>query len=117
MSNEEMQKKMDFIVEQQAQFVVDIHELHVAHGEMTTKHNHLTEAMTAVVGWIGKLAQGQSELTEAQKRTDAQIAETNAQVAETHERLNIFINVVERFINEHRNGRTPSGNEEPEAPK
>ncbi len=63
---------------------------------MARKFSSLTDAMTTVVGWIGKLALGQTELTEAQTHTEAQVAETN-------EHLNVFINVVERYINEHRN--------------
>jgi predicted nucleic acid-binding Zn-ribbon protein len=105
---------MDLIIEQQAQFAADIQrskEIQEAEANLwREKYNSLTDAMTTVVGWIGKLAQGQTELTEAQKRTEAQVAETN-------ERLNVFINVVERYINEHRNGQARSGNEEPEPPK
>ena len=51
---------------------------------------------------LGMLTQAQAdarlaELAEQQKRTDAVLAETG-------ERLNIFINVVERYISERRNG-------------
>ena len=95
MSNEEMNKKMEFIVEQQAQFAADIEvmrEIHKADTEllkeetkllkqetklMKEQHQNLSEAVTTVVGMVGNLAQ-------AQMRTE--------------ERLNIFINVVERYI-------------------
>ena len=116
MSDEELRKKMEFIIEQQAQFAVDIQQLkerqeaeaqlwNEKQSNLNEKHNNLTDAMTTVVGWIGKVAIAQTELTEAQKRTDAQLAETNSQLAETNERLNVFINVVERYITEHRNGQ------------
>src|SRR5258708_16411548 len=109
MSDEELRKKMEFIIEQQAQFAVDIQQLkerqeaeaklwNEKQNNLNEKHNNLTDAMTTVVGWIGKVAIAQTELTEAQERTDAQLAETN-------ERLNVFINVVERYITEHRNGQ------------
>ncbi|MDQ3753440.1 MAG: hypothetical protein M3371_01755, partial [Acidobacteriota bacterium] len=69
----------------------------------------LTDATTTVVGMIGKLVDAQAqtnmqvaELAEAQKHTDAQLAETN-------ERLNVFINVVERYISERRNGQSGRG--------
>lgn len=102
MSEEEMQKKMEFIVNQQAQFAVDIQQLGESQGK-------LTDAVIGVVGVVGKLAERVEEIAEAQKRTDAQLAETNAQLAETNGRLNIFINVVERYISEGRNGRAPNG--------
>ncbi|CAN5236385.1 hypothetical protein BH18ACI2_BH18ACI2_25540 [soil metagenome] len=103
MSEEEMQRKMEFIIDQQAQFVTDIQQLQGAQGK-------LTDAVIGVVGMIGKLTEAQaqtnalvaalaqqtSEIAEAQKRTDARLAETD-------ERLNIFINVVERYIS--RNGK------------
>ncbi len=121
MNNEEIQKKMDFIIEQQAQFAGDIQrskEIQEAEAKLwREKYNGLTDAMTTVVGWIGKLAQGQTELAEAQKSLTEAQKRTEAQLAETNERLNVFINVVERYINEHRNGQTRSGNEEPEPPK
>jgi hypothetical protein len=98
MSEEEMQRKMEFIVNQQAQFAADIQKLQESHGK-------LADAMIGVVGIIGNLAESQAQLTaqmrelaEAQKRTDEKLAETD-------ERLNIFINVIERYISERRNGQ------------
>ena len=125
MSEEEMQRKMEFIVNQQAQFAADIQrakEEREADAKLwREKYSGLTDAMTFVVGTLGKLAEAQAqanarvaELAEAQKRTDAQLAETNAKLAETNERLNVFINVVERYIS--RNGRTPDNNSGESAP-
>ncbi|CAN5236508.1 hypothetical protein BH18ACI2_BH18ACI2_25550 [soil metagenome] len=121
MSEEEMQRQMEFIVEQQAQFVTDIQrsrETQEAEAKLwREKYNGLTDALTTVVGIVGKLAERVEEIAEAQKRTDAQLAETNAQLAETNERLNVFINVVERYISERRNGQSGrvSGNEADES--
>ncbi len=101
MTEDEMQRKMEFIVEQQAQFAADIQVLQ-------EKHNVLTDALTSVVGIVGKLAAGQghtdakmSELADAQKK----LAEAQAS---TEERLNAFIVIVERHLTEGRNGN--SGN-------
>ena len=112
MSEEELQKKMEFIIEQQAQFVVDIQKLQASHGK-------LADAVIGVVGMMGKLAESQAQLTgqmrelaQAQQRTDEKLAETNERLAETNERLNIFINVVEKYISEQRNGRPGAGNGE-----
>lgn len=47
--------------------------------------------------WINELGATQIELTKAQARTEAALAETN-------ERLNTLINVFERHLSEGRNG-------------
>ena len=105
MSEEEMRRKMEFIVEQQAQFAVDIRQLRESQSELTQKHGLLTDALTTIVGVVGKLAERVEEIAEAQKQTDARLSRLAEAQAETNERLNIFINVVERYISERRNGR------------
>ena len=57
MSKDQFERRMQFIGEQQAQFSVDIQQLKEAQAELTLKHNHLTEALTTVVGMVGKLAE------------------------------------------------------------
>jgi predicted nucleic acid-binding Zn-ribbon protein len=91
MANEQFERHMQFIVEQQAQFAVDIQQLKEAQAELTKKHNHLTEALTTVVGMVGKL-------THAQDRTDEKLSETD-------DRLNTLIGVVERYFSG--NGASP----------
>ena len=107
MNDEEMQQKMEFIINQQAQFAVDIQQLRESQSK-------LTDAVIGVVGVVGKLAEQVEEIAEAQKRTDEKFIElaesqkrTDAKLAETDERLNIFINAVERYISERRNGPQP----------
>ena len=91
-----MNRKMEFIVEQQAQFAADIEvmreiqstdakllkaETKLLKAEtklLKEQYRNLSDAVTTVVDLVGSLAQ-------AQTRTD--------------ERLNIFIDVVERYIN------------------
>jgi hypothetical protein len=103
MSEEEMNKKMEFIVEQQANFAAQIEmmrEVQAADAKLlkeeTTllkeetkqlkeRERTLADAVLTVVGLI-------RNLTEAQQRTD--------------QRLNIFINVVERYISGNGGGAT-----------
>ncbi|MBV9209300.1 MAG: hypothetical protein JOZ52_01655 [Acidobacteria bacterium] len=116
MNEEEMQRKMEFIIDQQAQFAVDIQQLQESQSK-------LAKALITVVGMVGGLSEAQDRLSEAQDRTDAQIKELTAaqertetrmnelakSQAATDERLNIFINVVERLIS--RNGGNGSAQE------
>jgi ABC-type hemin transport system substrate-binding protein len=105
MNNEQFERRMEFIVEQQAKNAVDIQKLQEAQAELTKKHNHLTEALTTVVGMVGKLAEAQERTDELQKRTDEQLSELTNKQAETDDRLNILIGVVERYFSG--NGRGP----------
>jgi predicted nucleic acid-binding Zn-ribbon protein len=106
MNDEQFERRMEFIVEQQAKFEVGIQELREAQSELTKKHNHLTEALTTVVGMVGRLQQAQersemkfAELAEAQRELSIKHGETDG-------RLNTLINVVERYISG--NGTRPS---------
>src|SRR5258706_5312165 len=103
MTNEEIGQRIEFIIEQQAQFASDIQllrELQAADTKLLKEqYRNLSDAVVAVVGMVGRLA-------EAQARTDQKVSElTNAQ-AGTDQRLNIFLNVVEKYIS--RNGKNDS---------
>ncbi|HYN24090.1 MAG TPA: hypothetical protein VES69_03495 [Pyrinomonadaceae bacterium] len=103
MTEEEISKKIEFIIEQQAQFASDIQALREVQAAdsalMKESYHTLTGAVTTIVGLVGKLAQ-------AQERTDAKVAELTEAQARTDERLNVFIDVVERYIS--RNGKEGS---------
>src|SRR5260370_5772216 len=97
--SEEIEKKIEFIVEQQAQFAVDIQILRETQAEDARL---VKDSLMATITLIGKLV-------EAQDRTDKRVAEiaegvarTDANVSELAERLNIFINVVEKYISRNR---------------
>ncbi|HEY3040421.1 MAG TPA: hypothetical protein VGJ66_16910 [Pyrinomonadaceae bacterium] len=98
MSNEEMRKKMVFIVEQQAQFAADIgvlREIQAADAKLLKEeitvlkelYRNLSDALTTVVGLVGTLAQTQTR---------------------TEERRNAFINVVERYIRGNGGSENPA---------
>ena len=91
MSNEEMNKKMEFIVEQQAQFAADIQVAREIQAQDAKLSRNLSDAVMMVVGLVGSL-------TEAQGRTDDRLNMLAQAQTRTEERLNIFIDVVERYI-------------------
>jgi ABC-type transporter Mla subunit MlaD len=111
MTNEEIQKMMEFILQQQATTTVNIEQL-------TEKVDRLSEAQLRTERSIGQMAQVQSHMNEvvaaiadAQQRADDKLAElaaqqarTDQQLSETDERLNVLIGVVERYFSNGRNG-------------
>lgn len=105
MSNEEMNKKMEFIVEHQAKFAAEMEitrEAQAAQLEITRaaqaaetkqrqgQHQRLSAALIGVVEIVGNL-------TRSQIQTDEEIRLLTTAQARTDERLNIFVNVVERY--------------------
>jgi hypothetical protein len=105
MTNEEMEKTMQFILEQQAQFTTNFQKIEEAREKDSVRITRLEESFQLLV----QLAQSHDErlvtLAEAQIRTSEQMAaindrmaEINDRMAETDERLNSLIMVVERYI-------------------
>lgn len=118
MSNEEFDRKMEFIVEQQAQFAADIQimrEVHDADVKSLREHDrNMSGVLRTLADVVENVAQAQqtaaaqiSELTE----NVAGLAEDVAGLAEagrrTDDRLNVLINTVERYISG--NGQKPAG--------
>jgi hypothetical protein len=119
MTNEALQKMMGFIIEQQAQMVVNeekaeerIARLENAQiqtegkmselAEVQTRMSRMQEHMNEVVAMI---ADAQARSDERQVHIDERLDTLiNAQIR-TDERLDMFINVLERYISEGRNGK------------
>jgi hypothetical protein len=105
---EESQRKMDFIVEQQAQFAVDIQKL----GDSQTRTDEIVQRLAnatlrnfeKVEGEVSNLDRKMEALVDAQIRSEDEMKELRETQKETGERLNAFIDTVERLINERRNG-------------
>src|SRR3982751_6553481 len=105
MTEEETEKTVQFIVEQQAQFSADIEKL-------TKGQSQLADATLANTGMIGRLVdmldkitdlQGRSdnkviETAEAQVKSDGKVAEMGQALAELTERLDTFIITIERYM-------------------
>jgi|ERR1700752_121934 len=109
MNNEEFDRKMAFIVEQQAQFASDIQQMREVQGELQA-----TQAQTENV--VGRLAHATLEgfkdvnakidaLVDAQIRLNESQAHTDKNLARTDENLRSLIAVVDRYFSEGRNGK------------
>ena len=102
MTEEERQRQMDFILNQQAQFVTDIQSLQerdvAAEKRMTRIESVLVKGYQDTTASINALIESQEAMVQAQHRTDERLRETDERLRETDERLNIFINVVERTL-------------------
>lgn len=109
---ERMQRNMEFIVNQQAQFAADIGKINETldrHNEVLGKH---TDAIVALTGWHGKLVEAQIRLTEVQQGHDARMATIETKMKElvdagkrTDERLDALITTVEKYISSRNGGR------------
>lgn len=97
MTNDEIQKMMEFIIKREEEFTEGMGQLRESHARGEARLSRLEAAFVTLYNTVSETSKSVKELSEAQKRTDAQLAETD-------ERLNIFINTVERFISEKRNG-------------
>jgi hypothetical protein len=98
MTYEEMERTMQFILEQQAQFTANFQRMEEAREKDSARTTHLEESFRLLVQLVEShddrlvsLAEAQISLAEAQARTDEQLKETD-------ERLNSLIAVVERYI-------------------
>jgi predicted HTH transcriptional regulator len=104
MTNEEMEKTMQFILEQQAQFTANFQKMEETRRMDSARTTRLEESFQLLV----QLAQSHDErlvaLAEAQMRTNEQIAAVNERTAETDERLNALIAIVELYISRGGNG-------------
>jgi hypothetical protein len=105
MTNEELQKTMQFIVEQQAQFTANFQRMEEAFQKSENareKDSARTTRLEESFQLLVQLAESHDErlvaLAEAQLRTNEQIVAINERTAETDERLNALLAVVERYI-------------------
>jgi hypothetical protein len=99
MNNEEMNKKMEFIVEHQAKFAAEIE---IAREVQAADARRLSNAFLSLIDIVGNLTRAQIETDHSINRLSAETDEgikrlTEAQ-ARTDARLNILINVVDRHI-------------------
>lgn len=87
MSEQEMRNKMDFIVEQQAQFAVDMQLLREQQTKAEARISRLESAIVVVVNMIG-------DLTKSQKTTDETVRKMAEDITALTERVDALINLM-----------------------
>ncbi|HEV7475565.1 MAG TPA: hypothetical protein VGN90_16035 [Pyrinomonadaceae bacterium] len=102
MNNEEMNKKMELIVEHQAKFAADIE---IMREIQAADAKRLKDGLLGLVEIVGGLTLAQvrtdesmKRLSEAQAQTDESLKRLSEAQAQTAESLKILINTVERHI-------------------
>ncbi len=134
MSNENIEKRIEFIIEQQAQFTSDMNLLKDSQTQLTARVDRLAcqvEALAEIQAQaetrlsrveesfvllvqmaritderLDNLSEKMGMLTEAQARTDNKLADLAEAQTHTDERLNTLINVIERYISKGSNGNS-----------
>jgi K+/H+ antiporter YhaU regulatory subunit KhtT len=123
MYNEEIERKMNFIVEQQAQFASDIQQLQESQARTEQVVTRTAETVAQSAEAVGQTAETVAQMGEVLTRlanvTHAGFTEVNAKInalvdaqirtevglARTDENLNSFIAAVDRRLREDRNGK------------
>ena|SRR5207249_3252857 len=98
MTNDEMERALEFLVKQQAQFSTDLQRVEQNLGATVNILSELTKTQLRMAESEILRDNRIAELAKAQQRTDEALAETN-------DRLNSLIVVVERYFS---NGRRDS---------
>ncbi|MEO6391682.1 MAG: hypothetical protein ABIP75_07505 [Pyrinomonadaceae bacterium] len=107
MSNDEVQKRMEFIIEQQAQFTVNIQKLEESQKRLEESQRKTDEQIGRLEGAFVGLFNLVVELQQAQKRTEESLAKLTLAQASTDDRLNSLILVVEKYFSGKQNGSHP----------
>src|ERR1044072_5312531 len=95
MSDEQMNKNIEVIIEHQAKFATDIEILR----EMQAQNDRrLSNGILGLVDVVGSLTRAQIETAHNIRRLAEAQATTETKLRETDERLRILMNVVERHI-------------------
>jgi septal ring factor EnvC (AmiA/AmiB activator) len=103
MTNEELEKKIEFIVEQQAQFTADIQKLQEAQARTDQIVNRLATAT------LNRFETTDKRVDDIDDRISALVnsqVRTEENVKKTDENLRNLIAVVDRYFHEGRNGNS-----------
>ena len=92
MTNEALEKAMQFVLEQQAQFAGN--------------QQQLDERVSRLETNMAESAQAQTQMARAQTHMNEVVAVMADTHRHTEEKLDAFIGVLERYITENRNGKS-----------
>jgi chromosome segregation ATPase len=118
MSSEDMQRTIDFILDQQAQFATNIQvlretqiQLTISQAKAEVRMDRIEEVVLKTVGVVESLADGLDRtdglvgaLVEAQAQTQASLRELAAAQAQTEASLRELATAVERYISKGSQG-------------
>lgn len=99
--DEELQRNVNFIIQQQAQFTADMQQLRETQARSEQKWERTEGGIRALLSIAEIHQQEFTELRQAQAEAQAR---TDARLAETGERVDALVNTVKRLISERRNG-------------
>jgi excinuclease UvrABC ATPase subunit len=109
---EETQKRIDFILEQQARFAANQQLASERMDRADERWARTEESIRALLtvaeiqaGEIKDLTEAVKAVDERQRQADERQWKADERAREIDERLNALINVVERYISERRNGK------------
>ena len=104
MTNEEMQRTMEFVLNQQARFSEGMEQLRESHAQVEKRTSNLETAFVNIVNAVTDIGKAQLALTERVTRLADSIAELKETQAHTDQRVNALIDIIERW----RNGESKS---------
>lgn len=98
MTNEEIQRTMEFIIKQQESFSENMELLREAQVKGESRITRLEGAFVSLYNTVSKLSDTVGELS-------GSVGELSKAQSRTDERLNTLISVIERYLSNGRNGR------------
>jgi multidrug resistance efflux pump len=106
MTNEELEKAMQFVLEQQAQFAGNQQQLDERGSRLETNMAEIAQAQAQTAQAQAQMSQEQARMARAQTHMNEVVAVMVETHRHTEERLDAFIGVLERYISEDRNGKS-----------
>ena len=105
MSEEEMNKKMEFIVKQQAKFAADIE---IMREIQAADARRLGDGFLSMIDIVGQLTRSQIRTEQTVNTLAQDVSKLTQAQAHTEERLTILINIVERHMGGNGGATSPA---------
>lgn len=98
MTNKDVEKAIEIILQNQAQFYANLQEIQEIQKESEKRISVLERATVNLFNAMTKTNETVDKLAIAQKETDERLRETDERLRETDERLNAVIFMAEKFF-------------------